>query len=169
LLGFNPVIKYVWSPDTQYVVFQSLTGMLWTRADGASEPQQLLPESKRTQFPGSFTPDGKLLAYSEFTPDGKGEILAVPVENRSGQLRAGQPHVFLKTTTAQTWPTFSPDGRWLAYGDAQGGSYEVYVRAFPDNGTQVRISSAGGVVPVWSLNGHELFYRTEDNRIMIAT
>jgi hypothetical protein len=42
------------------------------------------------------------------------------------------------------------------------------VRAFPDNGTQVRVSSAGGLAPVLSRNGHELFYRTEDQRIMVA-
>jgi serine/threonine-protein kinase len=44
----------------------------------------------------------------------------------------------------------------------------VYVRAFPDNGAQVQISNAGGVIPVWSRNGHELFYRTVDNRIMVT-
>jgi hypothetical protein len=42
------------------------------------------------------------------------------------------------------------------------------VRAFPDNGAKVQISSAGGTWPMWSRNGHELFYRTEDQRIMVA-
>jgi serine/threonine-protein kinase len=158
----------VWSPDNRYVVFHAPAGVFWTRADGASEPRPLLPASARFQFPTSFSPDGKLLAYSELTSDGKGEIRMVPVESGSGQLTAGKPRVFLKTTTAQTLPTFSPDGRWLAYASAEGGSYEVYVRAFPDNGTQVQISAAGGIVPVWSRNSHELFYRTEDNRIMVA-
>src|SRR5262249_28676975 len=55
-----------------------------------------------------------------------------------------------------------------AYADAEGGQYEVYVRAFPDNGTQAQISNAGGVMPVWSRNRNELFYRTEDHRIMVA-
>ena len=58
--------------------------------------------------------------------------------------------------------------RWLAYADADAGSYEVYVRAFPDTGVQVQISNAGGMMPAWSRNGHELFYRTEDQRIMVA-
>jgi len=30
------------------------------------------------------------------------------------------------------------------------------------------VSNAGGVTPLWSRNGHELFYRTEDQRIMVA-
>ena len=48
---------------------------------------------------------------------------------------------------------------------AEGGTYEAYVRAFPDKGARVHISSAGGMMPVLSRNGHELFYRTEDQRI----
>jgi serine/threonine-protein kinase len=83
-------------------------------------------------------------------------------------MRAGEPQFFLKTPTVQNFAAFSPDGRWLAYADTEAGSYEVYVRAFPDNGAQVQISNAGGVIPVWSRNGHELFYRTVDNRIMVT-
>jgi serine/threonine-protein kinase len=92
----------------------------------------------------------------------------MPVESGSGQLRAGDPQLFLKTAAVLAFPAFSPDGRWLAYADAEAGSYEVYVRAFPDKGTKVQISNAGGTMPVWSRNGHELFYRTEDQRIMAA-
>jgi len=42
------------------------------------------------------------------------------------------------------------------------------VRAFPDNGAKVLISDTGGLWPTWSRHGHELFYRTEDQRIMVA-
>jgi Tol biopolymer transport system component len=84
-------------------------------------------------------------------------------------LRARDPKTFLKVTTVSSFPAFSPDGRWLAYSNAEGGLYEVYVRAFPDNGTQWQISNSGGVIPVWSRRGHELYYRTEDQRIMVAS
>jgi serine/threonine protein kinase len=157
----------VWSPDGRFVVFQGVGGIFWKRADGAGNPQPLRL-SKNMQLPSSFTPDGKRLAFSEVTPDGGAEIRTVPVESRSGQVRAGEPQFFLKTSTVQTFAAFSPDGRWLAYADAEAGSYEVYVRAFPDNGTRVLISNAGGVTPVWSRNGHELFYRAVDNGLMVA-
>ena len=45
----------------------------------------------------------------------------------------------------------------------------MYVRTFPDNGSQVQVSNAGGLMPVWSRTGHELFYRTDDQRIMVAS
>lgn len=83
-------------------------------------------------------------------------------------MRAGEPKLFLKTSTASAFASVSPDGRWLAYADAEAGQYEVYVRAFPDNGAKVLISNAGGVSPAWSRNGHELFYGTQDRRIMVV-
>jgi hypothetical protein len=33
----------------------------------------------------------------------------------------------------------------------------------------VRVSTSGGVVPYWSPNGHELFYRTDANRVMVVS
>jgi Tol biopolymer transport system component len=84
-------------------------------------------------------------------------------------LRADTPEVFLQTASSNPYPAFSSDGRWLAYADAESGSYEVYVRAFPDKGTRWLISNGGGTMPVWSRNGRELFYRTEDSRIMVAS
>jgi eukaryotic-like serine/threonine-protein kinase len=92
----------------------------------------------------------------------------VPVESGLGQLRVGKPEFFLKAPNVNTYAAFSPDGRWLAYADAEAGSYEVFVRAFPDKGAKVQISNAGGMMPIWSPNGHELFYRTEEQQIMVA-
>jgi len=158
----------VWSPDGRFLVFHGLGGLSWTRADGAGQPQPLT-RSKAVQLPFSFTPESARLAYAEQTPGAGTEIRTVALENRAGQLHAGEPQVFLKTAVGMTFPSFSPDGRWLAFANAEGGRYEVYVRAFPDNGTQVQISNAGGISPVWSRYGRELFYRTEDQRIMVAT
>jgi eukaryotic-like serine/threonine-protein kinase len=83
-------------------------------------------------------------------------------------LRAGKPEVFLQTQFNERQPSFSPDGRWLAYSSDESGTYQVYVRAFPDRGGKWQISNDGGLYPTWSRNGRELFFRTEDNRIMVA-
>jgi hypothetical protein len=55
------------------------------------------------------------------------------------------------------------------YGSNESAKYEMYVMAFPDKGGKWQISNAGGVYPVWSGNGRELFFRGDDNRIMVAT
>jgi len=56
----------------------------------------------------------------------------------------------------------------MAYSSNESGSFQVYVRAFPDKGGKWQISNGGGVLPIWSGNGHDLFFRTGDNQIMVA-
>jgi serine/threonine-protein kinase len=97
------------------------------------------------------------------------DIWTATIENDGSGLRAGKPEIFLQTPADERHPAFSPDGRWLAYSSNESGAYQVYVRAFPDKGGKWQISNAGGVYPVWSGNGHELFFRGDDNRIMVAT
>jgi serine/threonine-protein kinase len=157
----------LWSSDGRFVVFEAIEGMFWVQSDGAGVPQQLT-QSKTRQWPSSFGPNGTRLVYTEMTPAARGEIRILPMDSKSGQMRAGEPQPFLKTSSVMTFAAFSPDGKWLAYANAESGPYEVYVRAFPDRGSQVAISNAGGTMPTWSRHGHELFYRTEDQQIMVA-
>ena len=161
----------VWSPDGQYVVFASYgNGIFQARADGASRPQALM-ESKTTQVPGAFTPDGKLLAYDDLGA-GNSQIWTVPLEDRGGRLQAGKPEQFLKSDFGDEVGEFSPDGRWLAYLSDELGKFEVYVRAFPapasGQGGKWQISNGGGTDPIWSRNGHDLLYRSGD-QIMAAS
>ena len=157
----------LWSPDGRYLVFQSAGGMFWTRADGADKPQPLT-RSQVSQVPNSFSPDGTRLVFSELRPGGGSLVWTVPVEGGSGQPRAGKPELFLQIQGVNPSPAFSPDGRWLAYATAENGIYEVYVRAFPDRGTKWQISNNGGMYPMWSKSGKEIFYKTPDQRIMVA-
>jgi eukaryotic-like serine/threonine-protein kinase len=61
----------------------------------------------------------------------------------------------------------SPDGRWLAYESNRAGLSEIYVRPFPAVGDGLwKISSAGGVQPLWAPRGQELFYVAPDGTIM---
>ena len=61
----------------------------------------------------------------------------------------------------------SPDGRWLAYEANDAGSFEIYVRPFPDvSGGQWQVSSAGGIRPLWARSGQELFYVAPTGALM---
>jgi serine/threonine protein kinase/Tol biopolymer transport system component len=156
----------VWSPDGRYIVFRGPGGMFWTRSDGAGMPQPLT-QSNAAQVPYSFTPDGKRLAFHEAAS--VFHLWTVPVESDGAGLRAGKPELFQQTQFNERSPYFSPDGHWLAYASDESGSYQVYVRAFPDKGGKWQISNGGGLYPEFSRNGRELFFRTEDNQIMVAS
>ena len=65
-------------------------------------------------------------------------------------------------------PAFSPGGRWLAYVSNKSGEDEIYVQPYPGPGPEFTVSTAGGREPVWSRDGSELFYRMED-QLMVVT
>jgi serine/threonine-protein kinase len=149
----------VWSADGRFVVFAAAGGMFAIQSDGGGMPTQLT-HSANQQGPETFSPDGQLV-FAE-----KGQLLTLPVESKGGQMRVGEPKPLVKASNSFGFPSFSPDGHWLAYSNAQNGQFQVYVRAYPDNGRQVQVSDSGGILPLWSRNAQELFYRTVDQRIM---
>jgi len=166
--GGSSYIGPIWSPDGRFIAFVGPGGIWWVRSDGAGKPQPLI-QSKNVLVPFSFSPDGKRLVYDEVNPVTSYDIWTATIESDTAGLRAGKPESFLQTPADERNPTFSPDGRWLAYTSNESGTYQVYVRAFPDKGGKWQISNAGGAYPKWSSNSHELFFRADDNRIMVAT
>ena len=161
--GMSPV----WSPDGRYIVFRGQGGIYWTRSDGAGKPQALT-QSGNVQFPSSFTPDGKRVAWYETTTGSSRDLWTMPLEYDGAGLRGGKPEVLLHTSFDNRHPAFAPDGRWLAYSSNESGTFQVYVRAFPDNGGKWQISNAGGIFSVWARNGRELFFESPEHRIMVA-
>jgi serine/threonine-protein kinase len=158
----------VWTPGGRYIAFRAAgEGMSVIRSDGSGKPQPLT-QSKNNQLPWSFTPDGKRLAFFELNSETGFDLWTVALESDNAGVRAGRPEVFLQTSADERSPSFSPDGRWLAYRSNESGTSQVYVRAFPDKGGKWQISNSGGWLPIWSRNGRELLFETLDNHIMSA-
>jgi serine/threonine-protein kinase len=155
----------VWTPNGRYLVFQSTGGMFWTRVDGTGG-RAILTRSEVLQFPSSFSPDGKYLVFAEANPGPGAHLRTIRVEENSGHIRAEHPELLVELPSLNAFARFSPDGNWIAYASAESGTYEVYVRRFPDNGSQTQISVNGGTMPVWNPTKRELYYRTEDERII---
>jgi serine/threonine-protein kinase len=165
----------VWTPDGKGIVFASYfrdaPGIFWIRADGVGEAQRLTEtENKTGQSPTSFSPDGTRLAYYQWQFGGRRSIKAwtAPVEVDADHPRLGNPEPFLQTQFREWMPTFSPDGHWMAYSSDESGIDELYVRPFPGPGGKTQISNGGGREPIWSPNGRQLFFLTQDSRIMVA-
>jgi len=159
----------VWAADHKHVLFASVSGLFWMRSDGVGDPELLL-ESPNSPRPYSVSPDGRRLAYFERNPETGFDIWTLPLDlTDPDHPKPGKPEPFLRTPADELLPKFSPDRRWIAYRSNQTGIDEIHVRPFPaGSGSGWQISTGGGLYAFWSNNGHELFYQTTDNRIMVV-
>jgi serine/threonine-protein kinase len=161
----------LWTADGRYILFRALSqparGIWWIRTDGMGQPQPLT-QSNNPQVPWSLPADGKRLAFNEQSPATGDDIWTVPVEITSSGLRAGKPELFLQTPFHERAPTFSPDGRWMAYQSNESGRYEVYVQEFPDGHSKRQISDGGATLPAWSRNGHDLFFNFHRSLMVVS-
>ena len=144
----------IWSPDGQRAIFASnrngALNLFALPASGNGSTQRLTT-SESLQLPGSWSPDGNVLAFMEQHPSTGRDIWLLQ--------RNGDRTSFLNSEADESAPRFSPDGRWIAYVSNESGQAEVYVRAVNARLSN-RISSQGGSEPVWALDGGILYYRS---------
>ena len=156
--GDTASVRPAWSPDGRdvyYMLDRSGTGVgpiYAHRADGTGTARRLTPANLDL---GQVVPsrDGRwLLARTPANTQGSSDILAFRMGDTT--------RVTLVTTPAtELFPSLSPDGHWLAYASNESGTFEVYVRPFPETATaKWQVSTAGGTEPQWANSGRELFY-----------
>lgn len=144
----------IWSPVGHRITFASNRNgalnlfALPASGDGGTER---ITTSESLQLPGSWSPDGDVLAFMEQHPSTGRDIWLLR--------RNGDRAAFLNSDADESAPRFSPDGRWIAYVSNESGQAEVYVRAMNAR-VSTRISSQGGTEPVWALDGRMLYYRS---------
>jgi Tol biopolymer transport system component len=155
----------VWHPDGTRVSYRQFDpptqNIYWIPADGSGEAETLL-DGEYTQYPNSWSQDGRLLVFTEIHPDTGADIGVLPIEGNR------KPRTFIKTPFDEWDGRLSPDGHWIAYVSNETGRNEVYVTTFPDPGAKRRVSTDGGHSPVWAPSGKELFYRSERKLTAVA-
>ncbi len=156
--GDTASVRPGWSPDGREVYYVSdrsgtgVGGINARKADGTGSARQAVL-SKRDFGQAVPSRDGRwLITRTPGNSDRNGDILAYrPGDSTEVSLVA--------TAAAELFPSLSPDGRWLAYQSNESGTFEVYVRPFPETGAaKWQVSTSGGTQPKWSNNGRELFY-----------
>ena len=128
--------KAVWTPDGDRIAFNSNRdnsppSLYWQRTDGTGNAERLTV-AKHPQWPVSWHPGGKFLAFEQDTSGTSWDLMILPMAgDEATGWKVGTPVVFLSSPFAEKEPNFSPDGRWLAYQSNETGRNEVYVRPFP--------------------------------------
>ena len=169
--GGNPRF-FVWSPDGSQLVFADFfrrpNRLLSAPADGSGQIETVLDRGE-VQIPTSWTPEANTLAFDIVQPEqgaergiGTKDIWVLPMDGDR------TPEAWLTTPFRDQAGAFSPDGHWLAYVSDKSGQDEVYVRPYPGPGQERTISTNGGQAPVWSPDGRELFFRHENEVLVVA-
>jgi eukaryotic-like serine/threonine-protein kinase len=151
----------VWAPDGQSIVFGSkrgdgIFGLYVQPLDGRT-PAELVWPSPIPIWPDpqSWTPDGRTVVFSTKGAETSDDIWTLSLDDRTA-------HPWLATPAAEWGGRLSPDGRWMAYNVTESGRTSVYVQPFPGPGAKQLVSVRGGINPIWSPTGRELFYREDD-------
>jgi serine/threonine-protein kinase len=154
----------IWTPDGKRITYYyGMAGpfQIYSRsADGSGEPEKIF-KGQNSQRPESWSPDGKVLVFSENDPATGFDIWSLDIEGSKAE-------PILNTTFDELHGALSPDGRWLAYVSDESGTYEIYVRPFPGPGGKWQISTDGGDNPKWARRGKELLYRDGDKMMTVS-
>jgi Tol biopolymer transport system component len=168
-LTFDPHedVSSVISPDGSQIIYASnRSGQFdfYQKSTNGADSDQLILTAKSSQYPDSWSPDGKNLLYEvDNGIDYKFDLFVLPLTGDR------TPFPYLQTSFMESHGQFSPDGKWIAYVSDQNGKADVYVESFPKGGGVWQVTTAGGDQPQWRSNGKELFYLAPDHNIMAVS
>ncbi len=153
----------IWSPDGSRIVFSSIregsNNLFWKVSSGAGRDELLL-KTPQAKFTTDWSADGHYILYYAIDPKTKADLWVLPLTGDR------KPLPFLQTEFNERQGRLSPDGRFMAYVSDESGRWEVYMQPFPATGAKWTISTGGGADPRWRRDGKELYYLTEDRKLM---
>ncbi len=149
-----------WTQRGDAVTFVSSAGLFQRRADGTGQDSLLLAGGLDE---GVVSPDGQWIVYRKGASSASAGGRDIYGIHRGDTV----PVPLVVTPFDEMAIALSPDGKWLAYHSDETGRIEVFIRPFPNTSSmKVQVSNGGGMAPVWSRDGGELFYLGADQRMM---
>lgn len=164
--GSDSNLLPAWSLDGRRVLFASNRGGDWDiysqAADGSDAPEVLL-RRPFDQFPYMVSADGTLV-YTEIHPTTGRDLWTLSRDGQARPLRATR----FNELAAEFAPVREGPPRFVAYASDESGQSEIYLQSFPGGDRRVPVSTGGGVRPMWSPDGRELFYVAGDAMMAVS-
>jgi Tol biopolymer transport system component/regulation of enolase protein 1 (concanavalin A-like superfamily) len=143
-----------WSRDGQYFLFNR-NGRIYKLPVTNGTPQLLdTGTAIKCNNDHGISPDGKSLAVSDGTGDGKSRIYLLPI--------GGGPARQITPLGPSYWHGWSPDGKTLAYCGERNGEFDIYTMPI-DGGAETRLTTAIGLDdgPDYSPDGKWIYFNSE--------
>ncbi len=151
-----------WGPGPDDYTFHTNVGgstrVGWTTIGDSAEPVMLdLPPGAVDLWTIGWSPGGRHL-LGMAGEMGENTELIVWTEDEGWVELTDTPDL------QEFWPSFSPDGRWIAYGTREaGGETRIHVRSLLGDGPVIQVSTTDSSAPLWSPDGTELYYLARDD------
>jgi len=165
----------IWSPDGSRLIFRTnrkgALELYQKSAGGGGSEEPLFGGLERVNgmqtnnlVPSDWSLDARYLIFSAPTiASGSFDLWLFPLTGE------GKPLAFLSSPSDQMHGNFSPDGHFVAYSSNETGRFEVYVETFPRSERKWTVSTNGGYEPRWRGDGRELYYLSEDRKLMAVS
>jgi serine/threonine protein kinase/Tol biopolymer transport system component len=156
-----------WSPDGKKIAYAKRTnngkmGIFIKPYDGSGDETEIYSDKSRL-YVDEWTRDGENLIIDNLDLHyAQSDLLVIPLKGEK------KPWKYLDSKFDEYEASVSPDGKWLAYLTNESGTYQGYVRSFPNKEGKWQITTEVIEEPRWSPDGKTIYYRKGSQLVAVS-